>query len=521
MAFLTLRELDTTRAAWDCQHRTDVWMVGAFARRTTYGVPLKRVLEACQGRGVWPTRSGHRVYACWQQTRSRVLDATRSDGFVTERNELSDPLIRTSESQPDSVPADPRYAWIIVAVVAIVMTIASGARFLFGVVLKPMSEEFGWDRAQLTGAVMVGMIVLSVCQPLVGILVDRIGPKRVLVTGLALLAMALVPFSFATELWQIYLLYGVLMSFGLAAASPVLSTAIVGRWFQAKRGLAMSIATSGSAFGQLLIVPIAAWIMILSSWHMTYRVLAVGLIAVALPLSMIFLRDAPKQDQQSPQLSASEESGLSLREAIAHPAFWLLGFGFLVCGWTMAFPNTHFMAYADDMGMSVLHAANTVSVTAIFSVFGSVLLGIAADRYRRTSILALTYALRGLAFLLLLVLPAGNLLYVYGLVLGISWTATTPLTAAIAADRYGPRSLGLIFGSMFTFMNLGTGIGALLDGVIFESTGGYDVALASNVVLGVAAALAVIAVPYLGHERQRLPTTPTRLPEARPARAST
>ena len=90
------------------------------------------------------------------------------------------------------------YAWVVVAVVAITLTIASGARFLFGVVLKPISEEFGWNRAQLTGAVMLAMIVLSICQPLVGILVDRVGAKKILVGGIALLGVSLIPFSFAT-----------------------------------------------------------------------------------------------------------------------------------------------------------------------------------------------------------------------------------------------------------------------------------------------------------------------------------
>jgi MFS family permease len=168
------------------------------------------------------------------------------------------------------------------------------------------------------------------------------------------------------------------------------------------------------------------------------------------------------------------------------------------------------------MGMSVLHAANTVSATAIFSILGSVLLGVAADRYQRSSVLSLTYALRGVAFLLLLLLPAGNLLYVYGLVLGISWTATTPLTAAIAADRYGPRHLGLIFGSLFTFMNLGFGVGALLDGVIYEATGGYSAALLVNVALGLAAAIGAALVPHTGRERRHVrPVTPA--PDERPA----
>ena len=286
------------------------------------------------------------------------------------------PSTRSSRAEDRVAP----YAWVVVTVVAVTLTIASGARFLFGVVLKPMSEEFGWNRAQLTGAVMLAMIVLSICQPLVGILVDRIGAKKILVGGIALLGVSLIPLSFATSLWQIYLLYGVLTSFGLAAASPVLATSIVGRWFTQKRGLAMSVATSGSAFGQLLIVPVATWIMLATSWQTTYRVLAVALLAVALPLSAIFLRDAPRAAVAAGEAPPAED-GLTLREAVAHPAFWILAFGFVVCGWTMAFPNTHFLAYADDMGMSVLHAANTISVTAIFSILGSVLLGLAADRY--------------------------------------------------------------------------------------------------------------------------------------------
>jgi MFS family permease len=429
-------------------------------------------------------------------------------------------LIRVPSTDPAAGDRVPPYAWVVVAVVAVTLTMASGARFLFGVVLKPMSEEFGWSRAQLTGTVMVAMIVLSISQPLVGLLVDRIGAKRILVGGIALLGVSLIPLSFATSLWQIYILYGVLASFGLAAASPVLATSIVGRWFTHKRGLAMSLATSGSAFGQLLIVPIAAWIMLATSWQTTYRVLAVTLLAVAVPLSAIFLRDAPHAAVATGRDSPPED-GLTLRQALTHPAFWILAFGFVVCGWTMAFPNTHFLAYADDMGMSVMHAANTISVTAIFSILGSVLLGLAADRYQRTSVLALTYALRGLAFLLLLLLPAGNLLYVYGLVLGISWTATTPLTAAIAADRYGPKHLGLIFGSLFTFMNLGFGFGSFLGGVIFEVTGGYQVALIINVALGVAAAMSAALVPHFGHERQRR-QSPVGAPERAsiPARAA-
>src|SRR3954468_21159352 len=243
--------------------------------------------------------------------------------FVIGLDQPARQLIRVPSTDPPAKARVAPYAWAVGAVVSIPLTIASGARLLFGVVLKPMSEEFGWNRAQLTGAVMLAMIVLSICQPLVGLLVDRIGAKRILVSGIAFLGVSLIPLSFATSLWQIYVLYGVLTSFGLAAASPVLATTIVGRWFTEKRGLAMSLATSGSAFGQLLIVPVATWIMLATSWQTTYRVLAVALLAVAVPLSALFLRDAPR-----PVVAAGEapppEDGLTLGDAIAHPAFWIL-----------------------------------------------------------------------------------------------------------------------------------------------------------------------------------------------------
>ena len=103
--------------------------------------------------------------------------------------------------------------------------------------------------------------------------------------------LALIPFSFATQLWQVYLLYGVLTSFGLAAASPVLATTIIGRWFTDQRALALSLATSGSAFGQLLVVPVATWIVIQTDWETAFRTMAIALLAIALPLTALVLRN--------------------------------------------------------------------------------------------------------------------------------------------------------------------------------------------------------------------------------------
>jgi len=215
---------------------------------------------------------------------------------------------------------------------------------------------------------------------------------------------------------------------------------------------------------------------------------------------MIFLKDGPAGSSMS--AAAAGLTGSTLKEALAGPAFWLLAFGFVTCGWTMAFPQTHWIAHADDMGMNHVVAGTVISVTAAASIVGSLLFGMAADRHRRTSVLAIVYALRALAFLLLLVLPVGNLVFVYAVVLGVSWSATTPITAAISADRYGRLHYGLIFGTMFTFMNLGFGIGSFIDGAIYDATGNYDLSLVINVVMGVIATIGVLAVDRARGEPQ-------------------
>jgi MFS family permease len=423
------------------------------------------------------------------------------------------------------------YGWVVVGTITTMLMATNGARLLFGVVLKPMSDEFSWQRSTLTGAVLVNMVVLSLVQPFGGWLTDRLGPKRVMVGGTALIALTLIPFSLATELWQIYLVYGLIGGIAFTAASPVNASALVNRWFVKRRGTALSLAMAGTPVGQLIIVPIAAVVLAATDWQTTYRLLAL-LLVLMIPLGAWLLREDPAEIGEVPdgrrgrrtktatpgaggesqsaspvQSAIAYEPAATLRQALRSSAFWLLAYGFVVCGFTMAFANTHFLAYADDMGMHTSVATTAISVTAIFSVIGTIVLGVVADRTDRAPVLALTYALRGVAFLLLYAFETGPLIYLYAVVLGVSWSATTPLTAAIAADIYGRQNLGVIFGTMFTAMNLGFGIGAYLDGVIFDAVGEYHPAVAINGLAGLSAAVAIYV--FSGRRAAWLRSLPT------------
>ena len=147
--------------------------------------------------------------------------------------------------------------WYVVATVTTMLAVTSGARFLFGVVLKPLSDEYGWSREALASAVTINVILLTLLQPLVGVAVDRWGSRRILLLGTIGTALLSVPITLANQLWQIYLFYSVIAAASFAAMSPVNITKLVSGWFTKKRGMALSIASSGAAFGQLAVIPIA------------------------------------------------------------------------------------------------------------------------------------------------------------------------------------------------------------------------------------------------------------------------
>lgn len=395
--------------------------------------------------------------------------------------------------------------WFVVATVTTMLAVTSGARFLFGVVLKPLSDEYGWSREALASAVTINVIILTILQPLIGVAVDRWGSRRILLLGTLGTALLSVPITLANQLWQIYLFYSVIAAASFAAMSPVNITKLVSGWFTKRRAMALSIASSGAAFGQLAVIPIATWIMAHFGWRVSYWVIAVAVVGVMLPVGWFFVRDAPAgaSDDAAADGEAARaarivqeqaEPKLSIRQAIRVPAYWQLSFGFFVCGYTMSFTQVHMVPYFLDMpehSVGTMQAVASLALSAVggASVLGAILIGFLADRVGHRQMLTMTYFLRGLSFLILL-LAGSNIagIFLAAIVMGISWTSTTPLTSAISADIYGRASLGAIFGFIFSAMNLGVGVGSIVAGRDYDLTGNYQFALIVNALLGFAAA---------------------------------
>ncbi|HEX3245313.1 MAG TPA: MFS transporter [Chloroflexota bacterium] len=393
------------------------------------------------------------------------------------------------------------YGWILVATIMLLSFSSAGSRFSFGVFVKPMTETLGWERASISLVQSVGLLLAGLMRPASGYFSDRLGPKPVYCLGLLLCGLALFASSFTTEYWQFFLSYGILLAIGYGCASPVTTTSMVSAWFYKKRALALSLGSTGTSMGELVVVPLAMSIVLAFGWQMGFRTISLWVLLLVFPLALLLLASRPSDKGLKPYGFDTPEghrqaNAVSIRfgEALKQADLWRLTLGFFVCGFTMSFANTHFIPFASDMGMDDMAAAQALGLVGAFSIVGGLSAGAVADRFGRKNVLALVYFIRGFSFLVLFQAHDLPSLYLGSLLLGISWTSTGPLTSALTADRCGLASLGTIYGAMFTIMPIGSALGAYVDGLIYDRYGTYEPSLLISALAGFVASVVVFGV---------------------------
>jgi MFS family permease len=259
-------------------------------------------------------------------------------------------------------------------------------------------------------------------------------------------------------------------------------------------------------------------------WENAYRVIGLFMLLIVIPVGYFLFFNRPSDKGLEPYGYVPGESrarragggaDMTLREALRSLDIWRLTLGFFACGFTMSFASTHFIAFAEDMGIEPMSAANALGIVGACSLAGGLTAGYLGDRFSRKNVLAVVYLLRGLSFVVLIQATDLTTLYLGSFLLGISWTSTGPLTSAITADRCGLKNLGSIFGTMYTIMPIGTGVGAYLAGAIYEARHGYELSLIISAAVGLIAAAVVYGVKEperLGGARSGRETRPAMVP---------
>jgi len=384
------------------------------------------------------------------------------------------------------------YGWFIVAASFFISLVTVGARNGFGVFVIPMSDDFGWNRGSISLAASVGFLLNGLSQPFVGRLYDKVGGRKLMLWGLLILGLGNVLLAFTTHLVFLILVFGVAMSIAMSAGSMNTTATILARWFKRKRSTAVAISAAGAPMGGLLLVPLTAYLITLTDWRFTWAVLGLLILCLALPLAYIFMRDNPQEYGLQPDGDASTPSNgqprsqttpASLesdrwRDAFHHPPVWQLGGAYFVCGFTTAIISAHFVPYAQERGFSPSLAATAFGVMSGLNFLGVMAAGALGDRFGRKNLLGLVYAMRGVGYASLLLIPDPWGLWGFALIAGFSWIATVPLTTSLTADFYGLRNLGILTGLIFSAHQIGSAISIQMGGTLRDITGSYDLPFA-------------------------------------------
>lgn len=381
-----------------------------------------------------------------------------------------------------------------------VLFVGTGANFAFGILFKPILGELGVDRSTLALAATASLLVNAAGQPAFGALVDRFGPRRVILASMALMTLGTALVSQVTGPSQFIGLYGVVVAVGYTGCGILPVSVHVSRWFPTERGFVTAVAACGFSLGHLAFTQVAAHAATAVGWRQTYLLMA-AVLAGSLGVFVFGLRDAPaRAGGAAPRVDATRRQdpsreappatpSMDRRTALATPAFWAMTVGLMGCGFTDFLMTTHLAPHATDLGMTPGVAANAISLWAAANVLGILAAGTAATWIGTRPALVLTYGLRAASLFYLPLVREPWQLYLFAGLFGATFFTTAPLSSTLVGQLFGPLHHGAIFGAANLFHHSAGALGAYAGGLVFDLWGSYRpiFLLAALVVVGSAA----------------------------------
>ena len=366
-----------------------------------------------------------------------------------------------------------RGSWWVLAACFVAFTISASLMHAYTVFLLAFVVEFGWTRAEASIAYSVGQVVGGASSPLAGGLTDRFGARRMVMAGGCLLTLGLLLSAFAQSLWQVVLLYGVVMTLGANCVGMVVFVPLISRLFVARRGMAISVLQSANGAGRAISAPVAQLLVGGMGWRHAYLLMG-GALAVLVPFATFL----PRRERET---AAASSSIIALRnwtlgEAAATWQFWVLGLVYMLTSIGSFLVSLHQMAFITGAGFEPLYAASVLGLGAFLALPGVIVTGTLSDYIGREPAAIVTYGISicGVACALFIENSSQHwLLWLHACLFGITWGARGPAITAKTADLFPGARLGAILGVITIGSGLGAGIGSWAAGWLFDQTGSY------------------------------------------------
>ena len=382
---------------------------------------------------------------------------------------------------------------------AAIVTLSMGVRHGFGLWLQPITQEQGWSREAFSLAIAIQNLSWGLFGIFAGMAADKFGAFRVIVAGAVLYALGLIGMATANTPLGFALTTGVLIGAAQAGTTYAVIYGVIGRNVPAeKRSWAMGVAAAAGSFGQFLMVPVEGQLIFQLGWHNALLVLAAAVLLMV-PLA-IGLRE---KHLGGPSAIPREQTILqALREAMRYRSFQLLMAGYFVCGFQVVFIGVHMPSYLKDEGLSPVVASYALALIGLFNVFGTYAAGALGQRLAKRKILVFIYFARAVVITLFIAAPLTPMsVYIFSAVMGLLWLSTVPPTNAIVAGIFGVQHLSMLGGFVFFSHQIGSFMGVWMGGVLYDSTGSYDVVWYLAIALGIFAALINLPVKEQAIER--------------------
>jgi MFS family permease len=395
------------------------------------------------------------------------------------------------------------YGYVIVLSSFLILMIVWGAQYSFGTFFKPMLNEFGTSRAVLSGAYSINLVMVAVASIFVGKLSDKYGSRLVVTVCGSLLGVSYLLMSQVQMVWQIYIIFGIIASIGVAGSwVPLMST--IARWFVFRRGLMIGIAAAGIGAGLMIFPPLSGYLISNLGWRTSYIIIGMAVLVLVI-ISAQMLKNDPSQIGQS-ALGSSEqhEAGswnLTLREALHTRQFWLLSAVFLFMGACLYSVLVHIVPHAMDVGISPITAATIISVIGGVSIISKVATGSAVDRWGIKQVSLMVTSLMLISLIIIQLSDALWVLYIFAVIFAFGYGGFSVIQVPYLAELFGLKYLGAIFGVAYFLLNVGA-LGPFVVGKIFDVTSSYSWAFIFLAIMSSLAILCVIGIKTSRHAQK-------------------